>query len=84
MEKETKKKLLIAAAVAAAVVLAIVLYFRYMPAWASLQVLAAGLAGLVVGFLLRWLYDRYLSGLWPLLWNLIKGLFSRKGGADAD
>lgn len=53
-----------------------------MPAWASLQVLLSGVVGLVLGFIFRWLYDKYLSGIFPLLWKLIKNLF--KGGKDED
>lgn len=82
MEKETKKRLWIALAVIVVLVVAVVLYFRFMPAWASLQVLLSGMAGLLLGFMFRWLYDKYLSGIFPLLWKLIKNLF--KGGKDED
>lgn len=82
MEKETKKRFLIALAIIVVLVVAVVLYFRFMPAWASLQVLLSGVVGLVLGFIFRWLYDKYLSGIFPLLWKLIKNLF--KGGKDED
>lgn len=82
MEKKERNKILIALAVVAALVVAVVLYFRFMPAWASLQVLLSGVAGLVLGFMFRWLYDKYLSGIFPLLWKLVKNLF--KGGKDED
>lgn len=82
MEKETKKRLWIALAVIIVLVVAVVLYFRFMPAWASLQVLLSGMAGLLLGFMFRWLYDKYLSCIFPLLWKLIKNLF--KGGKDED
>lgn len=82
MEKKERNKILIALAVVAALVVAVVLYFRFMPAWASLQVLLSGVAGLVLGFMFRGLYDKYLSGIFPLLWKLVKNLF--KGGKDED
>ena len=82
MEKTKRNKILIALSVLIALIVAFVLYFRFMPAWASLQVLLSGVAGLVLGFMFRWLYDKYLSGIFPLLWKLIKNLF--KGGKDED
>lgn len=82
MEKTKRNKILIALGVLVALVVAFVLYFRFMPAWASLQVLLSGVVGLVLGFMFRWLYDKYLSGIFPLLWRLIKNLF--KGGKDED
>ena len=82
MEKTKRNKILIALSVLIALIVAFVLYFRFMPAWASLQVLLSGVAGLVLGFMFRWLYDKYLSGIFPLLGKLIKNLF--KGGKDED
>ena len=83
MEKTKRNKILIALAVLVALIVAFVLYFRFMPAWASVQVvLLSGVAGLVLGFMFRWLYDKYLSGIFPLLWKIIKNLF--KGGKDED
>ena len=55
-----RNKILIALSVLIALIVAFVLYFRFMPAWASLQVLLSGVAGLVLGFMFRWLYDKYL------------------------
>lgn len=60
MEKMKRNKILIALSVLIALIVAFVLYFRFMPAWASLQVLLSGVAGLVLGFMFRWLYDKYL------------------------
>lgn len=71
MEKEEKKKLWIALAVIVVLVVAVVLYFRFMPAWASLQVLLGFLAGIVIGFIFRWLYGKYIV---PAM----------KGGKDED
>lgn len=58
-------------AVIVVLVVAVVLYFRFMPAWASLQVLLGFFAGIVIGFMLRWLYGRYVAP-------------SMKGGKDED
>lgn len=71
MEKKSKKILWIALAVIVVLVVAVLLYFRFMPAWASLQVLLGFLAGTVIGFMLRWLYGKYVAP-------------SMKGGKDED
>lgn len=71
MEKTKRNKILIALGVLVSLVVAFVLYFRFMPAWASLQVLLGFLAGIVIGFMLRWLYGKYVA---PAM----------KGGKDED
>lgn len=62
MEKKSKKILWIALAVLVVLVVGVVLYFRFMPVWASLQVLASLLVGLVAGWLSRLAYEHAGKG----------------------
>ncbi len=61
MEKTKRNKILIALGVLIALIVAFVLYFRFMPAWASVQVVLAFLSGIGIGLLGRWLCSKIIK-----------------------
>lgn len=61
MEKTKRNKILIALGVLVALVVAFVLYFRFMPAWVSLQVVAGFVLGGAYGWLVSYIYRNFIK-----------------------
>lgn len=61
MEKTKRNKILIALGVLVALVVAFVLYFRFMPAWVSLQVVAGFVLGGAYGWFVSYVYRNFIK-----------------------
>ncbi len=61
MEKTKRNKILIAFGALIALIVAFVLYFRFMPAWVSLQVVAGFVLGGAYGWLVSYIYRNFIK-----------------------
>lgn len=61
MEKTKRNKILIALGVLVALVVAFVLYFRFIPAWVSLQVVAGFVLGGAYGWFVSYVCRNFIK-----------------------
>lgn len=61
MEKTKRNKILIAFGALMALIVAFVLYFRFMPAWVSLQVVAGFVLGGAYGWFVSYIYRNFIK-----------------------
>lgn len=61
MEKTKRNKILIAFGALMALIVAFVLYFRFIPAWVSLQVVAGFVLGGAYGWFVSYIYRNFIK-----------------------